>query len=106
MTSKRELEQRLADLSAPHPDERSDEPAELTESQRETCEAIVDELTDEELALAEAIIEYAEDVGDPMFHGEYGGGGTTQAGADYLEIVCNPGPSARYIDRERYKEYL
>lgn len=106
MTSKRDLEQRLDDLSAPHPDERSDAPAELTESQQSAIDAVLDRRSDEELALASAIVEYADDVDDPMFPGEYGSGELTQAGADYIDIMCNPGPSVRNIDRERYEEYL
>lgn len=106
--TRRDLAKRLDDLEETigTDDEVEAGEQELTESQQSAIDAIIDHLSDEERALASAIVEYADDVDDPMFHGEYGGEGATQAGADYLEIVCNPGPSARNIDRERYEEYL
>lgn len=79
---------------------------EPTENQESAIDALVDELNEEERALAAAIDEYAAGVDDPMFRGEGGAGCVTQAGADFLEIVCNPEFSMGDIDRERYEEYL
>ena len=100
--TRRELEKRLDDLSAPQPDERSDEPAELTESQRETCEAIVDDLNDEKRMLLGAIAKHADD-SDESLPEDDKHSGLTRAEHDTLDVLTG---GSGYVDRERYKEYL
>lgn len=110
--TRRSLEKRVEQLEETlGTDEVEPEEEELTERQQSAIDSLLDDLSDEERALADAIVAYAEDGGEPFFNdSDYDVGEprrkNTQAEVDYLEVICNPENSVQYINTERYEEYL